>query len=157
MWWFKCILGLTFFELVSILFAIVPDYSNGTRQKKIKSELVLKKIVPKIYNNYYNQPICFALFSRNQVKVLVSARPISSNSFTHLPWAGTIYLKCDGMQQVLVLCRLFKWEREYDFQFYVERTYTCAIEMIAKLILQDLLTQFIMLNCYYIRQKYSII
>ena len=26
MLWFKFILGLTFFELVSILFAIVPDY-----------------------------------------------------------------------------------------------------------------------------------
>ncbi|XP_074619097.1 uncharacterized protein LOC141877946 isoform X2 [Acropora palmata] len=36
---------------------------------------------------------------RSQSKVLVSARPISANSFTHLPWAGTIYLKCDGMQQ----------------------------------------------------------
>ena len=31
-----------FFELVSILFAIVPDYGNATRQRKIKNELVLK-------------------------------------------------------------------------------------------------------------------
>ena len=28
MLWFKFILGLKFFELVSILFAIVPDYGN---------------------------------------------------------------------------------------------------------------------------------
>ena len=28
MLWFKFILGLKFFELVSILFAIVPDYCN---------------------------------------------------------------------------------------------------------------------------------
>ena len=30
MLWFKFILGLMFFELVSILFAIVPDYGNDT-------------------------------------------------------------------------------------------------------------------------------
>jgi len=29
MLWFKFILGLKFFELVSILFAIVPDYGNN--------------------------------------------------------------------------------------------------------------------------------
>ena len=29
--WLKFILGLMSFELVSILFAIVPDYGNGTR------------------------------------------------------------------------------------------------------------------------------
>ena len=42
MLWFKFIPGLMFFELVSILFAIVLDYGNGTRQRKIKNELVLK-------------------------------------------------------------------------------------------------------------------
>ena len=43
MLWFKFILGLKFFELVSILFAIiVPDYGNDTQQKKIKIEPVLK-------------------------------------------------------------------------------------------------------------------
>ena len=42
MLWFKFILGLKFFELVSILLAIVPDYGNETQQKKIKIELVLK-------------------------------------------------------------------------------------------------------------------
>lgn len=33
---FKFILGLKFFELVSILFAIVPGYGNDKQQKKIK-------------------------------------------------------------------------------------------------------------------------
>ena len=42
MLWFKFILGLKFFELVLILFAIVPDYGNDTQQKKIKIEPVLK-------------------------------------------------------------------------------------------------------------------
>ena len=42
MLWFKFILGLKVFELVSILFAIVPDYGNDTLQKKIKIEPVLK-------------------------------------------------------------------------------------------------------------------
>ena len=40
MLWFKFILGLKFFELVS--FAIVPDYGNDKQQKKIKIEPVLK-------------------------------------------------------------------------------------------------------------------
>ena len=33
-----------FFELVSILFAIVPDYGMNTWQKKIKIEPVLKNL-----------------------------------------------------------------------------------------------------------------
>ena len=32
--WFKFILGLTFSELVSFLFAIVPDYDNGLDKRK---------------------------------------------------------------------------------------------------------------------------
>ena len=32
--WFKFILGLMFFELVSILFAIVPDYGNEYMTKE---------------------------------------------------------------------------------------------------------------------------
>ena len=40
MWWFKFILGLKFFELVSILFAILPDYGYCneymTKEKKIE-------------------------------------------------------------------------------------------------------------------------
>ena len=34
MLWFKFILGLMFFELVSILFAIVPDYGNEYMTKE---------------------------------------------------------------------------------------------------------------------------
>ena len=41
---FKFILGLKFFELVSILFAIVPDYGNEytTKENKKLIEPVLK-------------------------------------------------------------------------------------------------------------------
>ena len=35
--WFKFILGLKFFELVSILFAIVPDYGNEYMTKENKN------------------------------------------------------------------------------------------------------------------------
>ena len=42
MLWFKFFLGLMFFELVSILFAIVLDYGNEYWQKNIKIEPVLK-------------------------------------------------------------------------------------------------------------------
>jgi len=34
MLWFKFILGLKYFELVSILFAIVPDYGNDYTTKE---------------------------------------------------------------------------------------------------------------------------
>ena len=37
MLWFKFILGLKFFELVSILFAIVPDYGNEYMTKENKN------------------------------------------------------------------------------------------------------------------------
>ena len=37
MLWFKLILGLMFFELVSILFAIVPDYGNESMTKENKN------------------------------------------------------------------------------------------------------------------------
>ena len=43
MLWFKFILVVRFFELVSILFANVPDYGNEyTTKKKRKIEPVLK-------------------------------------------------------------------------------------------------------------------
>jgi len=35
--WFKFILGLMFFELVSVLFAIVPDYGNEYMTKENKN------------------------------------------------------------------------------------------------------------------------
>ena len=37
MLWFKFILGLMFFELVSIIFAIVPDYGNDYMTKESKN------------------------------------------------------------------------------------------------------------------------
>ena len=45
MLWLKFILGLKFFQLVSIVFANVPDYGNEyTTKKKIKIEPVLKNL-----------------------------------------------------------------------------------------------------------------
>jgi len=37
MLWFKFILGLMFFELVSVLFATVPDYGNQHMTKENKN------------------------------------------------------------------------------------------------------------------------
>jgi len=45
--WFKFVFGWTIFELVSILFAILPDYGNEYMIKEIKNELVLKILHPK--------------------------------------------------------------------------------------------------------------
>lgn len=42
MLWFKFVFGWTIFELVSVLFAILPDYGNEYMIKEIKNELVLK-------------------------------------------------------------------------------------------------------------------
>ena len=42
MLWFKFILGLMFFELVSLLFAIVPDYGNEYMTKENKIEPAFK-------------------------------------------------------------------------------------------------------------------
>ena len=39
MFWFKFILGLKFFGLVSILFAIVPDYGNEIIHNKSKKKI----------------------------------------------------------------------------------------------------------------------
>ena len=42
--WFKSILGLMFFELVSVLFAIVLDYGNEYMTKEKKIETVWKML-----------------------------------------------------------------------------------------------------------------
>ena len=42
MLWFKFMLGLISYEVVSILFAIVPDYGNKYTTKEKKIEPVLK-------------------------------------------------------------------------------------------------------------------
>ena len=51
MLWFKFILCLKFFELVSILFAIVPDYGNEYRTKENKNWTSFKKFAPKLNVN----------------------------------------------------------------------------------------------------------
>ena len=49
---FKFILGLKFFELVSILFAIVPDYGNEYTTKKNKNWTSFKNFAPKLNLNH---------------------------------------------------------------------------------------------------------
>ena len=48
MLWFKFILGLMFFELISILFAIVPDYGNEYMTKENKNWTSFKNFAPKL-------------------------------------------------------------------------------------------------------------
>ena len=52
MLWFKFILGLKFFELVSILFAIVPDYGNEYITKANKNWTSFKNFEPKLNLNH---------------------------------------------------------------------------------------------------------
>jgi len=52
MLWFKFILGLKFFELVSILFAIVPDYGNEYTRKEKKNWTSFKNFAPKLNLNH---------------------------------------------------------------------------------------------------------
>ena len=55
--WLKFILGLMFFELVSILFAIVPDYGNVYTTKQNKNWNSFKNFAPKLnfnHNRYMN-------------------------------------------------------------------------------------------------------
>jgi len=57
MLWLKFILGLMFFELVSILFAIVPDYGNEYTTKENKNWNSFKNLAPKLnfnHNRYMN-------------------------------------------------------------------------------------------------------
>ena len=60
MLWFKFILDLMFFELVSILFAIVPDYGNKYMTKENKNlnhNIYMSKsvviVVPDIFFSYF--------------------------------------------------------------------------------------------------------
>ena len=52
MLWFKFILGLKFFKLVSILFAIVPDYGNEYTTKENKNWTSFKNFPPKLNLNH---------------------------------------------------------------------------------------------------------
>ena len=52
MLWFKFVLGLMFFELVSVLFAIVPHYGNEYTTKENKNETSLKNFAPKLNLNH---------------------------------------------------------------------------------------------------------
>jgi len=52
MLWFKFIRGLKFFELVSILFAIVADYGNEYTTKENKTCTSFKNFAPKLNLNH---------------------------------------------------------------------------------------------------------
>ena len=52
MLWFKFVLGLMFFELVSVLFAIFPHYGNEYTTKENKNLTSLKTFAPKLNLNH---------------------------------------------------------------------------------------------------------
>ena len=52
MLWFKFILGLKVFELVLILFAIVPDYGNEYTTKENENQSGFKTFAPKLNLNH---------------------------------------------------------------------------------------------------------
>ena len=52
MLWFKFILGLKFFELVSILFAIVPDYGKEYMTKENKNWTSFNNFAPQLNLNH---------------------------------------------------------------------------------------------------------
>ena len=63
MLWFKFILGLKVFEMVSILFAIGPDYSNEYSTKENKNWTSFKNFAPKLNlsnNIYFPRKLDFA-------------------------------------------------------------------------------------------------
>ena len=63
MLWFKFILGLVFFELVSILFAIVSDYGIEYMTKANNNWTSFKNFAPKLNLNHNTCTITFAFFS----------------------------------------------------------------------------------------------
>ena len=70
MLWFKFILGLKFFEMVSILFAIVPDYGNEYTTKEKKN------FAPKLNLNH-NSDLCHASAVLYQLSYIL-CRPTGS-------------------------------------------------------------------------------
>ena len=52
MLWLKFVLGLMFFELVSILFAIFPEYGNEYTTKENKNWTSFKNFAPKLNVNH---------------------------------------------------------------------------------------------------------
>ena len=69
MLWFIIILGLKFFELVSILFAIVPDYGNEYMTKENKNGTSFTNFAPKLNLNHkiiykYNRPEITVLYNK---------------------------------------------------------------------------------------------
>ena len=63
MLWFKFIVGLKFFELVSISLAIVPDYGNEYRTKENKNWTSFKNFAPNLNLNQTHTLIWLLLYS----------------------------------------------------------------------------------------------
>ena len=89
MLWFKFILGLMFFELVSILFAIVPDYGNEyvTKEKKL--------------NQFEN----FSLKTKFQPQHVIFILPI-------VAWWQPVIKSLRGLTRVAVHSALIQWLRD---------------------------------------------
>jgi len=64
--WFKFIRGLMFFELVSILFTIVPDYGNEYTTKENKNWTSFKNFAPKLNLNHN---ICISYGNSRMMKI----------------------------------------------------------------------------------------
>ena len=61
MLWFKFILGLKVFELVSIIFAIVPDYGRAGYQVPI-FPIFWPRAVPPIFSYFFMKFLVFPIF-----------------------------------------------------------------------------------------------
>ena len=78
MLWFKFILGLMFFQLVSILLAIVPDHGNEYMTKENKNGTSFQNFAPKLnlnHNRYISvydklwELSCFSESQESELKV----------------------------------------------------------------------------------------
>ena len=79
MLWFTFTHGLTFFELVSVLFAIVPDYGNEYITKENKNRTSFQNFAPKLN---WNHNIIIQVLSWN-AKLEKLLRELSSFTYTY--------------------------------------------------------------------------
>ena len=117
MLWFKFILASMFFKLVSILFAIVPDYGNEYMTKENKNWGSLKNFAPKLnlnHNTYHycsnwtvevvslwmNVPLCGCL---SWFRILVVAVSCCNSQSEML----TLVNKPIRLQEIYTQCLLF--------------------------------------------------
>ena len=112
MLWFKFIFGLKFFELVSIFFAIVPDYGNEYRTK----EKICTKTKFKPQHNTYGDNWSKAIPMNGKIKNS-SQHPLLKNVFAWsslfikrhllylciLPVSKTLWWNCCSLGNILLL------------------------------------------------------